>query len=399
MAEHVIIIGAGIAGLALGQALKKHEIPFRIYERDRDSHTRSQGYRVRISDEGIEALEASLEPDHFDRLCRACGHVSTISNVPSALFDAVSPGEAKPVFPPGQKGPPIPETRLLSADRSALRTILRQGMEARIEYGKEFDRYSEADDRVSVYFKDGSDVSGCALVGADGAWSKVRHQKLPDYRLADSEARLIYGKTALTECFTSVFPTQALDGLVLLRSPQQTVLIETMRFDQSVAEAPADYVYWVLFGRKDQHMSDDRLSALTGEETLQFALQCTSDWHQSYRSLFDSEYALGGIYRVVTSRPGDIPISGEPSRIVLVGDSQRPMPPTAALGSNTALKDVALLTKLLVTSPVAEDYSAGFRSYEEEMKSYAAVALQKSLIGGRAVFGMRPFDELPTIVP
>lgn len=397
MPEPVIIVGAGIAGLALGQALKKHGTNFKIYERDQDSHARSQGYRVRISDEGIEALEASLEPDHFDRLCRTCAHVSKISNVPSAVFDAVSPGEAQPVFPPGQKGPPIAETRLLSADRGALRRILGQGIEVYIEYGKDFDHYTEDDQGVKVYFRDAASVRGSALVGADGAWSRVRHQKLPEYRLADSEARLIYGKTSLTEQFTAVFPRQALDGLVLVRSPQQTVLMESMRFDHTLPEAPADYVYWVLFGRKDQHMPDDRLFALTGEETLQLALQCTSDWHASYRSLFDPDHAFGGAYRVVTSRPADIPASAEHSRVVLIGDAQHPMPPTAALGANTSLRDIGLLSRQLVATEDTDNFSVAFKLYEEQMQQYAAVALQKSLIGGRAVFGMKPFDELPAI--
>lgn len=397
MDEPVIIVGAGIAGLALGQALKKRNLPFRIYERDQDSHSRSQGYRVRISDEGIEALEASLEPEHFDRLCRTCAHISEISNVPSGIFDAVTLGEGQPLFPPGQKGPPVTETRLLSADRTALRTILCQGIENFIEYDKDFDRFHENEHGITVHFKDGSSVHGTALVGADGAWSRVRHQKLPKYHLADSEARLIYGKTALSEEFQSVFPKQALQGLVLVKSPQQMVLMETMRFDHSLPEAPADYIYWVLFGRQNQHMSDEHLSALNGEETLQLARRCTSDWHESFHSLFDARFALGGAYKVVTSRPTDIPTSSEESRVVLIGDAQHPMPPTAALGATTSLADVGVLIKQIATNTRHDAHSTAFRQYEQEMKEYAAIALQKSLVGGRAVFGMKPFEQLPEI--
>ena len=38
----VLIIGAGIAGLALAQVLRKHDIAFEIFERDDGS--RSQGW-------------------------------------------------------------------------------------------------------------------------------------------------------------------------------------------------------------------------------------------------------------------------------------------------------------------------------------------------------------------
>lgn len=40
----VLIIGAGIAGLALAQILRKHDIPFEIFERDNES--RSQGWAL-----------------------------------------------------------------------------------------------------------------------------------------------------------------------------------------------------------------------------------------------------------------------------------------------------------------------------------------------------------------
>jgi len=397
MAKPIIIIGGGIAGLALGQALKKHDIVFRVFERDLDSHSRSQGYRVRISDQGIEALEASLEPDHFDRLCRGCAKITRTSNIPAGSFDAVSLGEAKPLFPPGQKAPSVTVSRMLSADRTALRAILRQGIEDFLEYGKDFDHYIENDGKVTAHFKDGTSVTGSALVGADGAWSKVRHQKLPEYRLADSEARLIYGKTALSPEFISIFPNQALDGLVLVRSPQQTALMETMRFDHSITEAPQDYVYWVLFGRQGQHMPDEELFAMNGDETLQLALRCTSDWHESYRSLFDRKHAFAGAYRVVTSRPAEIPVSGKSSRILLIGDAQHPMPPTAALGATTSLRDVGQLIRCLSDSGKIDDFAAAATSYEREMQGYAAIALHESLVGGRAVFGMRPFEELPSI--
>ena len=77
MAEPVIIIGAGFSGLALAQGLLKHgQIPFRVFERDPDLHARQQGYRVRISEEGISALAQNLPPERFEKLKRCCAHVS-----------------------------------------------------------------------------------------------------------------------------------------------------------------------------------------------------------------------------------------------------------------------------------------------------------------------------------
>ncbi|HIH2644050.1 TPA: NAD(P)-binding protein, partial [Burkholderia cenocepacia] len=45
---HVAIVGAGLGGLALAQALKQAGIAFDVYERDAAIDSRRQGYRIRI---------------------------------------------------------------------------------------------------------------------------------------------------------------------------------------------------------------------------------------------------------------------------------------------------------------------------------------------------------------
>lgn len=402
MASPILIIGAGISGLALAQGLKKHGIAFEIFEKDAEFHSRSQGYRVRLSDEGIEALDDVLSPEHFQKLCNTCGQGIQTSNVPSAAFDATTPGApGEPLFKPGQgwKGPPgAAQSKVLSADRSTVREVLRQGIE-NIQHGKDFERYEEHGDGVSIYFRDGTVAHGSSLVAADGAWSRVRRQLLPDFKLADSEARLVFGKTVLSDDFTRAFSSKALSGLILLRSPQQTCLMETMRFDASLPEAPKDYIYWVLFTRKEQHMPDEQLLHLDHSETIQLARKLTSDYDPSFGALFDPQYEVSGtVFRVVTCRPSRIPLSTNKfSRIVLIGDCQHPMPPTAALGATIGLADAATVLRQLLKPENAGNPAAAFRAYEDEMRVYAAASLEKSLVGGRAVFGMRPFEQLPDI--
>jgi cation diffusion facilitator CzcD-associated flavoprotein CzcO len=43
---HVLIIGAGIGGLTLAQALRKQGISFEIFERDAKPGARGQGYAL-----------------------------------------------------------------------------------------------------------------------------------------------------------------------------------------------------------------------------------------------------------------------------------------------------------------------------------------------------------------
>ena len=45
---HVLILGAGLSGLALGQALRKQGITFQIFERDAGLHARFQGWAIAL---------------------------------------------------------------------------------------------------------------------------------------------------------------------------------------------------------------------------------------------------------------------------------------------------------------------------------------------------------------
>lgn len=50
---HVLIIGAGLGGLALAQSLRKKNIPFTISERDESSSSRQQGWAITLDEECV----------------------------------------------------------------------------------------------------------------------------------------------------------------------------------------------------------------------------------------------------------------------------------------------------------------------------------------------------------
>jgi len=56
----VLIIGGGIGGLTLAQGLKKSGVSVAVYERDRTTTDRVQGYRVHINPAGSLALHECL---------------------------------------------------------------------------------------------------------------------------------------------------------------------------------------------------------------------------------------------------------------------------------------------------------------------------------------------------
>lgn len=57
----ILISGAGLASLLLAQSLRLSKIPFKIFERDTSFIFRAQGYRLRLSAEGLDAIESTLD--------------------------------------------------------------------------------------------------------------------------------------------------------------------------------------------------------------------------------------------------------------------------------------------------------------------------------------------------
>ena len=397
----VIIVGAGISGLSLAQGLAKEGIPFQVYDSDASLDARSQGYRFRISDDGIDALEENLTPEHFENLLYSCGTVPTGNNFPINL-DALTGGPGEMLFKPGTKVPfPVkPRRAPLAADRGLLRQALVDGIEDRVFWGRRFESYINKEETVLVQFADGSEVEGSMLVGADGTWSRVRRQQLPHHRLLDSESRPMFGKTNITKEFIEQFSETAPSGVSFIRGPDGvSCVLETMRFAADMRyKPPQDYMYWVLFLRADNELAPKNILSLSPAECTALAKKLTKNWHPSLRSLFEhaNDTDTCAIH-VVTSGPDSLNSLEYPrdeDRVTLIGDAAHPMSITGTLGATTGLLDGSRLIKALKKSNMNP---VGMRQYEREMREYATDAITNSYIGGKATFNMKLFHELPVV--
>lgn len=160
--EPITIIGGGIGGLTLARVLYVNGIPSKIYEADASPNARTQGGQLDIHEyNGQVALEKANLMDEFHSIIHEGADAAKIVDTNGELLLEVPANE--------ENGRP----EVLRGD---LRQILIHSLpEETIEWNKKVDHIEEIQHgEYKVVFRDESFVNTTKLIGADGAWSKVR---------------------------------------------------------------------------------------------------------------------------------------------------------------------------------------------------------------------------------
>jgi 2-polyprenyl-6-methoxyphenol hydroxylase-like FAD-dependent oxidoreductase len=166
MTTPVAIVGGGLGGLVLARVLHVHGIPATIYEGEPSAETRMQGGQLDIHEhDGQLALKEASLFDEFRAIIHEGGEASRVLDQHgTVLLDEPDDGAG---------GRP----EVLRRD---LRRILLHSLPDRtIQWGRKVTGVQPlGDGRHEVIFADGSTASTQLLVGADGAWSKIRRCSL-----------------------------------------------------------------------------------------------------------------------------------------------------------------------------------------------------------------------------
>jgi 2-polyprenyl-6-methoxyphenol hydroxylase-like FAD-dependent oxidoreductase len=162
MTASVTIIGAGLGGLVLARVLHVHGVAATIYEAEASAGARTQGGMLDIHEtDGQLAMKAAGLFEDFQALIHEGGQASRVLDKHGVvLLDLPDNGRGgRPEVPRGE----------------LRRTLLESLPQGTVRWSKKLAGVAAlGDGRHELTFTDGETVTTGLLVGADGAWSKVR---------------------------------------------------------------------------------------------------------------------------------------------------------------------------------------------------------------------------------
>jgi salicylate hydroxylase len=345
IAHPVLIVGAGIAGLAAAIAMSAKGFAVRVLEKRTEFSDVGAG--IQIGPNGVKALAALG--------LRAA--VEAVAFRPEGIaIHAGRSGRRLTTLPlgaaiEGRHGAPY--VTLLRADlQSLLRDAARAAPGISIETGYDLVGIEDDTHGIEIRSSDGRSVTGTALIGADGLWSRVRawqgaavpaptgyaafralipQQAGADAPQASDDARnvdLWLGRSAHVVCYP-VARGAMLNVVVIVRAPP----------------GPEDWDRPGQLADITPHLAD-------WSPGLLLLLRQAPHWRR---------------WTVFAGDAGDAWAKG---RTLRIGDAAHPILPFLAQGAVMALEDAVVLADTLAASPT--DPTAAFARFEARRRPRVA---------------------------
>ncbi|AHH97800.1 FAD-dependent oxidoreductase [Kutzneria albida] len=331
MATHprITIVGAGLGGLTLASVLHTRGVPCAIYELDASPTARDQGGTLDLHPEsGQRALAEAGLLERFQALARAEGEELRLLDQHGTVV----------LHDPAEQGGNRPEI-----DRSALKSLLLDSLPPdTIRWGSKVVSVTAG----AITLAGGEVVESDLVVGADGAWSKVRPLL--------SEAKPVYSGLSFVESHLSDVDARHPGAAELVGQGTMFALGTGKGIIAQRNGGGRIRVYTAVRTTEDWVRS----AVITKEHLLELF----TGWHEPLRALItDSEDEL--VPRPIHALPVGHRWPRTPG-LTLLGDAAHLMSPFAGEGANLAMLDGAELARAITEH---EDLDTALGVYETAM--------------------------------
>ena len=400
----ILISGAGLASLLLARSLLRASIPFLVFERDTSISFRAQGYRLRLSLEGLSAIESALGPDDFPKFWDKCGKtggsgLAVIHAKTGSQISAADKNDAPDKAGEEKSKPPTEvlssrDGKIVGISRGEMRKFFLSGCESFVHWSHNVTSYELTPSGVRAVFADGSkSVEGEMLVGGDGIYSKIARQlsegKLKTY---DTGARGIHGQ-APTTAFKDL--GEGVWRMIDDSRPNGSVFVITNVRPGDMDDPTVEFG-WTMGAQPGVIKAPNDNFSLIGTPAAEIAKALTTDWHPRLKPLFDEmAESEAAFWKITCSTPTGVPEWRNEPRVTLIGDAVHSMTPAGGIGANTAVRDSALLGRLLAEAGGSKDGVTA--AYEKEMRVYASEAVRTSYGLATTQFGVLIDENSKTV--
>jgi 2-polyprenyl-6-methoxyphenol hydroxylase-like FAD-dependent oxidoreductase len=332
--NRIVIVGGGLGGLTLARVLHVNGIESAVYELDESPTARDQGGTLDLREDTAQrALRAAGLFDEFRALARDEGEALRVVDAKGVVHVDEIPDE------PGGR----PEI-----DRSDLKRILVESLPAgTVRWGTKVTAVTPS----SITLADGETVPADLVVGADGAWSKVRPLL--------SDARPVYSGLSFVETHLSDVDSRHPELAAFVGAGSMWGLGDGKGV---IAQRNGDgriRVYVAIRAEDENWVSTDLVEADPAQTRLRL-LEIFDDFAEPLRGLI----ADGD--DVFVPRPiHALPVGHSWPRVpgvTLLGDAAHLMSPFAGEGANLAMLDAAELAQALAAHDDVESALAAFEA-------------------------------------
>lgn len=333
----VIIAGGGLVGMTAGIALKRIGADVLVLE---------QASEIRAAGSSINLWKNAL--DVFDNLGIGEQIRSTGASLETWFYDAAGNPYRAPGFDPE-------DYAFTLFSRPFLNTILADAVgRENILTNSRVVSFKEGPEKVTVTLGDGKTLEADLLIGADGVYSTVRNQLLPEYPAMEHTGHHVW---------RGVVPSgdQAIENTILTVGADRT--------RGGLAKTAGDQIFWMI-----NQFDSAQPTGTKKEEALRRAQNLNVDgWGESLIRLIGSTPEDKILFNQIMYVP-ELPFWVS-TRVALIGDAAHGLSPHIAAGGALGIEDVLVLTNAIRSTPNIPDaltrYQAMRMPYFETVRRFS----------------------------